>query len=379
MRGRSLLAFSLVITAFGALVQFLLIKSVTVVLGVVCVAVAGTVLLRRWAPTLLHEGLAVFARERLATGVALGVAAVSFPLLFHAQPYWVHIATMGLLYGVMVLGLNIHLGEIGAINVGYAGFFAIGAYTAAILGVNGVSFWLTLLAAPVAAYVAGLLLGACLLRTSGDYLALVTLGFGLIVYQLIINLPWLTHGTDGIRNIPVPALWGHRFQDPVHLGVITLNRETNYYWLTLAFLALSAVVVHRLKSSWVGRVWAGLRQDPIATSCFGVNLPLVRLWSFGFGASFGGLAGAIYAYKTGFVGPEDFTLLLSITLVSMVILGGMGNWKGVVAGAMILVFVPEKLREFQDYRLLVYGLVLILLLIYRPHGLFPDVQRRYQS
>lgn len=360
---------------FGALLGVLAMEGAIAVIATVIALVGGATLALKLLPRLGSAIGIALQEERFTTAVLIAAALLMYPLFM--APYWVHVATMIFIYAILVSGLNIHLGEVGAINVGYAGIFAIGAYTAALLAVAGWPFWLNTAAAVVACYLAGVLLGACTLRTKGDYLVLVTLGFGLIINQLIINLTWLTHGPDGVRNIPVPTFFGHGMRQPIELGGLTVNYEANFYYLALALLGLVLLVVWRAKTSWIGRTWNALRQDSLALSCFGVNVPVVRVKSFALGSSFAGLAGALFAQKIGFVGPEDFTLFLSMMLISMVILGGMGNMLGVLAGCAIWILIPEKFREFQDYRFLIYGLTLILLLIYRPHGLFPSASRRY--
>ncbi len=269
------------------------------------------------------------------------LALLIFPAV--APPYWIYVLTMAFIYAIMVLGLNIQLGEIGAANIGYAGLFAVGAYASALLSLSGVSFWLTIPISIILCFLTGGFVGLCILRTRGDYLALVTLGFGLIVQQLIINLPWLTYGTDGVRNIPTPSLFGHSFSQPINLQLLILSKEANFYYLTLASLGLAAFLVVAAKRSWIGRLWTAVRQDSLAISCFGVNVPFFTLKSFAFGSAFAGIAGPIYAHKAGFIGPEDFSLLLSITLLSMVILGGMGNWIGVLAGTALLCRTSRKI------------------------------------
>lgn len=317
-------------------------------------------------------------QSSLAAGISL-VALLAMPFILKDHAYWIHVLTVVLIYGILAQGLNIHLGEIGAINVGYAGFFAVGAYCSAILVVDyGVNFWLTLLLATVACWIVGVLVGACTIRTKGDYLALVTLAFGLVVYQLLVNMSWLTHGTDGL-HVPKPTLFGHSFDEMLNLGLITLPREANFYYLSLFFLICAMLVSKRMADSWAGRIWAALRQDRLGVGCFGVNVPVMQVLSFGFGAAFAGVGGALHGAEIGFIEPREFTIFFSITVICMVILGGMGNWWGVVIGAFIMIVVPEKLRAFQELRYFLYGLVLLFILIHRPHGLFPSPRRRHEQ
>jgi branched-chain amino acid transport system permease protein len=286
---------------------------------------------------------------------------------------------MVFIFGFAAQGLNVHLGEVGAINVGYAGFFAIGSYTSAILIADyGSSFWMSMIYATTTCWLAGFLVGICTIRTTGDYLSLVTLGFALIVYQLAVNLNALTHGTDGV-HLPKPEILGHSFDQPLNLGLILLPKETNFYYLSLVCLGVAMLISHRMIRSWIGRTWAAMRQDPIGAGCFGVNVPIMQVLSFAFGASFGGIAGSLYASEIGFIEPGEFTIFMSITLICMVILGGMGNWWGVVIGAFIMIVVPEKLRDFQELRYLLYGVVLLIILIHRPYGLFASSRRKHEK
>lgn len=370
-------AATAVVVAIGyaGLIAFLKWGDLRSGLIVAAVIIAGIVLVKQRLPK-VDAMLARIVSEQSAVILAVTIVALTiFPAL--APPYWIHVMTMAFLYAIMVLGLNIQLGEIGAANIGYAGLFAVGAYSSALLSLAGVSFWLTIPISVVLCFLTGGFVGLCILKTRGDYLALVTLGFGLIIQQLIINLPWLTHGTDGVRDIPMPSLFTHRFSSPIDLGFVVLPKDANFYYLTLLGLGLSAFLVVAAKRAWIGRVWIAVRRDSLAISCFGVNVPRFTLKSFAFGSAFAGIAGPIYAHKMGFIGPEDFSVLLSITLLSMVILGGMGNWIGVLAGTTLLVILPEKFREIQDYRMLAYGMTLVLILIYRPYGLFPSADYRY--
>ena len=305
---------------------------------------------QRWFPHHFEMMLAALKTRSDLVAIISILVLLALPYLMRNNAYWIHILTMVFIFGFAAQGLNIHLGEVGAINVGFAGFFAFGAYTTAISIVDyGVSFWLAIVFATAVCWVVGLLVGACTIRTTGDYLSLVTLGFGLIVYQLAVNMTWLTHGTDGI-HVPKPVLLGHRFDQPLELGIISLPREANFYYLSLLALLLAMLISHRTSRSWIGRTWAAMRQDRLGAGCFGINVPLMQVLSFAFGASFAGIAGSLYASEIGFIEPGEFTIFLSITLICMVILGGMGNWWGVVLGALIMIVVPEKLRDFQELR-----------------------------
>ncbi len=284
-----------------------------------------------------------------------------------------------MIFSIMAIGLNVHLGEIGLVNLGYAGLFAIGAYTATLFTQAGYPFWLATPLAMTMCWLVGGLLGACSVRTTGDYFALVTLGFGLIVQQLIINLTWLTQGNNGITNIASVTIFGHSSKSPIDLGFMQLVPQANFYYICLVALTASALLAARYQSVWIGRMWTALRQDSIGVASFGLNVPYFKVQTVAFGSMFAGLAGSLFAHEIGFISPDDFSLLQSIEVLAAVILGGMGNIVGAIIGGIILFVAPEKLRFVGDYRLLIYGGLLVVLLIYRPRGLLPDPRRRYEK
>lgn len=374
-----LLTFALALGGCALVVVFLAIRDDYVSLGYAAVVVAAFVGLTRLRPEIPGRVAASLKANPLPAWMALALTLLAFPALLNFNAYWIHVMTVVFIFGIVVQGLNIHLGEIGAINVGYAGFVAVGAYSTAILTVDfGVSFWLAIIFSIFVCWLFGAAVGACTIRTTGDYLALVTLGFGLVIYQLITNMVWLTHGPDGI-HIEKPSLFGHSLEDPIPLGFLDLPKEANFYYLALLCLVGAVFVARRATQSWIGRTWSATRQDRLGAGCFGVNVPQMQVISFAFGASFAGVAGWLYAGELGYIEPREFTIFFSITAICMVILGGMGNWWGVIIGAAIMVVVPEKLREFQELRFFVYGLVLLLILIHRPFGLFASARRKFEQ
>jgi branched-chain amino acid transport system permease protein len=282
------------------------------------------------------------------------------------------LGTVGL-YVLMGLGLNIVVGYAGLLDLGYVAFFAIGAYATAILtspaSVLGweLSFWLALPIVILLAAASGLIIGAPVLRLRGDYLAIVTLGIGEIVRILLLSdalRPW-TGGAQGILQIPPPALGDLNFFDPQVL-----------YYPILFFVGLAAFFAYRLSGSRAGRAWNAMREDEDVAAATGVNTTTSKLLAFALGAAFGCVAGAFFAVKIGSVFPHGLDLLVSITVLSVIILGGMGSIPGVIVGALVLVGLPELLREFAEYRLLVYGAVLVGMMLWRPEGLIPSAQRR---
>ena len=343
------------------------------------IVVAMVVLVRRLRPALfVSVKSSMAARIDIVAAVSL-VLFILLPLLLKSNPYWIHVFTIVFVFGIVVQGLNIHLGEIGAINVGYAAFFAIGAYCTAILSADyGLNFWLAVVVATVMCWLAGLLVGLCTMKTTGDYLALVTLAFGLVIYQLAVNMSWLTHGTNGM-HVPKPSLFGHHFGEELSVWFFTVPREANFYYTALFFLIVAMLVSKRVTASWMGRTWAAMRQDRVGAACFGINVPVLQIFSFAFGAAFGGISGGIYAAEIGFIEPRELMMFFSITAICMVILGGMGNWWGAVVAALIMIVIPEKLRAFQELRYFLYGVVLLGILLYRPLGIFPSPRRKHEQ
>ena len=290
-------------------------------------------------------------------------------------------------YVLVALGLNIVVGYAGLLDLGYVGFYAVGAYTVGVLGSqHGSVPWLW--AVPIAivvAMVSGILLGAPTLRVRGDYLAIVTLGFGEIVRLTLVNSQWLG-GAQGISQIPRPP-GVELFKVPsldwsTGVPVVDLENTTTflkfgivdqvpYYWLALAVIGLVLVFDHLVKESRVGRAWEATREDEDAAELMGVPTFKFKLLAFALGASIGGLSGALFAGKAGFISPDSFQLLLSMLFIAAVVVGGQGNRWGVILGAIVVAYFPERFRDFADFRVLVFGLALMLLAIFRPQGLLP--------
>lgn len=278
------------------------------------------------------------------------------------------------LYVLMALGLNIVVGFAGLLDLGYAAFFAIGAYTMGVLTSSefiyhiGWNFWEALPVSVLAAIIAGVLLGIPVLRIRGDYLAIVTLGFGEIIRLLATSdllKPWLGDGL-GLHGIPKPIVpVAGELLDSPHL-----------YYLVLAGCLLVFFVARRMKNSRLGRAWIAVREDEDVAQSMGIDTVRTKLLAFAMGAAFGGLSGAIFASKLQTIYPTSFNLLVSINVLSVIIIGGMGSIPGVIVGALALVGIPELLREFSDFRLMLYGAVLVLMMLVRPEGLLPEARRR---
>jgi branched-chain amino acid transport system permease protein len=287
--------------------------------------------------------------------------------------YALYIACLIGIYTILCLGLNITIGYTGLLDLGFMAFYAIGAYTAAILSIHGVSFWLTL---PVCVLVGGgvrYLLGLPVLKLRGDYLAIVTLAFGEIVRLVANNTVGLTNGPKGLPRV------GEKISE-IRLFGWSLNDTIHFYYLILAFVLLAVLVSHRLEHSRLGRAFVAIREDELAAELSGIHVARVKSVAFVISGMFGALAGAIYAHWIGFVSPEMFTFWESVFLVAMIVVGGMGNIGGVVLGVILLVGVPEILRstlgaKFVDYRMLVFGVVMVAVIIFRPQGLIPSKRR----
>ncbi len=273
------------------------------------------------------------------------------------------------LFILMGLGLNIVVGFAGLLDLGYVAFFAIGAYVMGILtsqgdlGIIDMSFWLALPISVAAAVTAGVLLGMPVLRMRGDYLAIVTLGFGEIIRVMATSdlLKPYIGGAQGILQIAKPTS-----------GSFTMVQPEHFYYLILAGAGLAVFVSWRLRDSRLGRQWMALREDEDVAEAMGINLVSTKLLAFGIGAAFSGLAGAIFATRLSSIFPHSFNLLISINVLSLIIVGGIGSLPGVVVGALVLVGLPELLREFAQYRLLLYGALMIAMMLARPEGLWPS-------
>jgi len=311
----------------------------------------------RPASTLRRIGVSLGGDRKYLSVSAIVLFLLALP--FFANRYALDLSTQAAIYIILALGLNIVVGQTGLLVLGYVAFYAVGAYTYAILSVgHGVNFWAAL---PVAAFIAGIfgiMLGAPTLRLRGDYLAIVTLGFGEITRIVLNNWDSLTGGPNGISGVPRPGI-----------GPLSFHSMTAYYFLVLAMLVLTVFVVRRLNDSRIGRAWIAIREDETAAEAMGVNTTGLKLLAFALGAVLAGLAGVFYVAKMGFVSPESFNFLESIIILCMVVLGGMGSIPGVILGAVILYLLPEALREFQQFRMLVFGGSLVAIMVFRPQGL----------
>ena len=335
------------------------------------------------------------------------IAVLALPLLLQSQGNaWVRIADIALLYVLLALGLNIVVGYAGLLDLGYVAFFAVGAYLFALMGSghlsetfewfkatfpNGMhtSLLIVIPLAFVLAALLGVLLGAPTLKLRGDYLAIVTLGFGEIIRVFLNNLDQpinITNGPKGITSIDSIKFWGLDLGKALKFDGFTISSVTLYYYLFLALVVVTIVISHRLQVSRIGRAWMAIREDEIAAKAMGINIRNMKLLAFGMGASFGGVSGAMFAAFQGFVSPESFSLMESVMIVAMVVLGGIGHLPGVILGAVLLAALPEVLRyvagplqALTDGRLdasilrqLFIALAMIVIMLVRPRGLWPS-------
>jgi branched-chain amino acid transport system permease protein len=364
------------------------------------------VLNTHWTPVLVAM-LAVFLFQLAKPALARGKAGIKLPALPRLQPRgqraalllllavalawpffgsrgYVDVMTLALIYVVLGLGLNIVVGFAGLLDLGYVGFYAIGAYTYALLNQYfGLSFWECVPLAASASALFGFLLGFPVLRLRGDYLAIVTLGFGEIIRLLLNNMTGLTGGPDGVSGIPKPTVFGVAMaRHPLTEGGTTFHQlfgltyEGGHMVIFLYFIGLllalfTYFVTSRLLRMPMGRAWEALREDEIACRSLGINPTKVKLSAFTLGAAFAGLAGSFFAARQGLVTPESFTFIESALILAIVVLGGMGSQLGVILAAILLTVLPEVARSFAEYRMLIFGLVMVLMMMWRPQGLLP--------
>ncbi len=342
-----------------------------------------------------------FLGRHRSLSVLLGmtIAGIALPLIVQVPPFstfqqfssWLNVFTLAGIYVLLALGLNIVVGLAGLLDLGYAAFFAIGSYTYAF-GASPISgmhipFWPMLLVGAGMAAVFGVLLGAPTLRLRGDYLAIVTLGFGEIVPVVFKNSDTYTGGTNGISGIYKPEIFGYTFSTIEILP---------FYLVMLGIVTITMILVYRLQESRLGRAWMAIREDELAAASSGINTVTTKLLAFSLGASTAGLAGVLTASKLTFSGPDQFVFGVSFTVLAMVVLGGMGNNWGVAIGAFVLFMIQNVLLkglnqffdavhvpiisdiDFVQYQFLLYGIALVLMMLLRPEGLFPSQRRRQE-
>lgn len=298
------------------------------------------------------------------TAVVSAMLLVMPLLTFPQKNLWVRIIGYAGLYIILGLGLLIHVGFAGMFDLGFAAFYAIGAYTFAFLasphfGIH-IPFWIVIFIAGFIAAIAGILICIPVLKLRGDYLGIVTLGFGEIVRMLLMNLTDITNGSQGIIGLDKPNLFG-----------LVFNKGVHFYYLIFVICAILLFLVKRMINSRTGRAWLAMREDEDVAQLTGINTSKYKLLAFAIGAFIGGLGGAIFASWQGSIFPSSFNMNVSINILCVIILGGLGNQYGVILGAMALIALPDILRGFSDYRMIIFGLLLIVMMILRPQGFLP--------
>ncbi|MBR0877987.1 high-affinity branched-chain amino acid ABC transporter permease LivM [Bradyrhizobium liaoningense] len=340
-------------------------------------------LLRQWigpsgtdklVPPAVRSGMSFLGRY---LAPALLIFTVLVPVIFYDQRYILDLAILVLTYVMLGWGLNVVVGLAGLLDLGYVAFYAVGAYSYALLATNfGWSFWVCLPLAGILAAFWGVLLGFPVLRLRGDYLAIVTLAFGEIIRLVIINWQSLTGGPNGVSSIPRPSFFGIPLDNSdnglaARLGIeySPTHRIVFLFYLILALALLTNWVTIRLRRLPIGRAWEALREDEVACRALGINTTTTKLTAFATGAMFGGFAGAFFATRQGFISPESFTFQESALVLAIVVLGGMGSQLGVALAALAMIGGFELFRGLETYRMLVFGMAMVLIMIWRPRGL----------
>ena len=312
-------------------------------------------------------------------GWAAFAIALLLPIVFSENRYVVDTATTVLIYVMLGWGLNVVVGLAGLLDLGYVAFYAVGAYTYGLLSTHFAwGFWQALPVAGAITATFGILLGWPTLRLRGDYLAIVTLGFGEIIRVILVNWTELSGGPNGITSIPRPSFFGLPFKPPgdaptfasfFGLEYVPNHRIIFLYYLILGLALLTNLFVSRMRKLPVGRAWEAMREDEIACKAMGINARNVKLSAFALGAMLGGFAGVFFAARQGFISPESFTFNESAIILAIVVLGGMGSQLGVVLASLVLVLLPELGRDFAEYRMLIFGAAMILIMVWRPGGI----------
>lgn len=300
--------------------------------------------------------------------VVIALVTIVFPMV--VDIYQTNIMVLALIFVVLGLGLNVTVGLAGLLDLGYVAFFAVGAYTYGVLNsFFGLGFWTCLPIGGLMGALFGIALGFPILRLRGDYLAIVTLGFGSIAKIVIENWEEVFNGAKGIAGIPRPGFFG------VEMNITSATTYT--YYLMIMMVIFAIFITNRLKDSRIGRAWMALREDEIACVAMGVDMAKTKLGAYAFGAFWAGLVGVIFAARNTYINPNSFTFMESALVLSIVVMGGMGSIVGVIIAALVLILTPEYLRAFSEYRMLIFGAVMVLMMIFRPEGLIANVRRKY--
>ncbi len=365
------------IVLFAFFVLFMKSDSVYALSGLILLAAIGLYGFRQ------HHSLRRVVREafythRRVSYLVFLVGVFLIPFIFRDNAYLVHICIMAALFAIIAMGLNFTLGSNNMTHFASSAFFGIGAYSSALFSIHlHTGFWVNIFLGSLCAAVFGFLQAIPILKTKTYYLALVTMAFGLIFYQFVVTVNF-TGGPAGLMGIPYPEFFGFSLVDQLNILGVKLPFQANFLYLIVVFALLAMICAKRLHNSWIGMTWNYIREDEIAAKCQGINVPRAKLLAFTCDAAFAGFAGTFYAHYISYIGPPNADIMISVVVVIMVILGGMDNVAGVILGAILLTVLPEKFRAFQDFRLMIYGVIVLLMLVFRPSGLLPRAVRVHE-
>ncbi len=358
---------------------FLWITNLLILLVIILAVVSALYLFNRteWVKSRV---VGAFDRQRKFASASIVAIILLLPVILRSSPYWIFILTLAILWIIVALGINIQFGSAGIINLGAAAFYGVGAYTAGMLATKlGMPPLLNLFLGAVMAMIVGTILFIPVLKTKSYYLALVTIAFVMAFHTLLNNAEWLG-GAQGIVGIPLMSIGGYSFLREINIGGLKLPSQANFYYLALVLGGLMILGASRLWNSWVGLTWNSFNEDTgdeLSAKCMGVAVNKWSMIAFTVGNFYIGLAGAFYAHMTSYIAPPDITFYQSLLFLSAVILGGVDSIIGVSLAAVLLVIMPEKLRALQEYWLILFGIILVLMLILRRKGLIPTRVRNY--
>jgi ABC-type branched-subunit amino acid transport system permease subunit len=374
--GSIVLVVGLQSMVFAVVVVFLVAEGIFPILTVILGTLLASVVMGRMER--LSAALRrLFVRHRPVALAWGALFVVGLPFILRGNPYAVHMLFLSGLYVALAIGLDFQVGSTNLVNFATASTYGVGAYTAALLGVNlGWSFWVVLPISGLAAMLFGIVLGLPTMKTKTYYLSLVTMAAGLIVYLLLNNLSY-TGGPNGIAGIPYPKLGNFDFGEGATVFGVELPFQANFYYLIVLVVLVEYIVARRLFMSKIGLAWNAIREDEIAAGCQGIDVTGYKIMAFYTNAFFDGLVGAIYSFSVGFISPENFAFMVSVNVIAMVLVGGMGNTVGVIIGAVLLTLIPEKFQAVEAYRLWLFAIIMLVVLLVRPKGLFPQQLRQY--
>jgi ABC-type branched-subunit amino acid transport system permease subunit len=375
---RKLAAIGILLAGSAVVYGIAVLKNQWAVLSLIALAVAALIVIDR-QPALKRRLGEPIQRERGTLLTTAAILALLAPLPLRGDAYTLHILVMVGVSMILAIGLNFQVGSTGIPNLGFAAFYGVGAYASSLLAIHfQLSFWIAILLAACIAAFFGFLVGLPSLRTRTYHLALVSIAFGLMVYILLNNLGF-TGGPNGVKDIPAPFFLGRSLFMSVRIFDLAYPMQLNFYYLVLVFLGATLIAAHCLYHSKVGLFWNAVREDEVAARCSGINVSAAKILAFCVGAFFAGIAGSLYAHYIGYISPENFNMNVSLLLLGMVIMGGMDSILGTCAGAFLLTVAPEKFRALADYRMVATGMIIILMLVFRPTGIIPQPLRDYRK